>query len=136
MDWGKIWNDIVNFFKTNIWNIVIFFAVLFIGIIVIKLLLNVLRKILNKTRIEKIAIGFFMVVLKLCLYLCLVLILMSIIGINVNGVLTALSALVLAIGLALQNIIANAANGLIIISNKMFKKGDYVNVNGVEGSVV
>lgn len=48
MDWNAIWNDIVTFFKTNAWNIVIFFAVLLLGIIVIKLLLNIIRRLLNK----------------------------------------------------------------------------------------
>lgn len=136
MDWDKLWNDIVNFFKNNVWNIVMFFAILLIGIIVIKLTLNILKRVLNKTRLEKIAVGFFLVVFKFLLYLCLVLILLSVVGVNINGLLTALSAIVLAIGLALQNIIANAANGLIIISNKMFKKGDYIIVDGVEGNVV
>ncbi len=135
MDWNKIWNDIVTFFENNIWNIVLFFAVLLLGIIVIKLIINITRRLLNKTRIEKITIGFLMVVLKICLYLVLVLALLSIIGIQITGILTALSAMLLAIGLALENIIANAANGLVIVSNKMFKKGDYISVDGVEGSV-
>ncbi len=135
MDWNKIWNDIVTFFENNIWNIVLFFAVLLLGIIVIKLIINITRRLLNKTRIEKITIGFLMVVLKICLYLVLLLALLSIIGIQITGILTALSAMLLAIGLALENIIANAANGLVIVSNKMFKKGDYISVDGVEGSV-
>ena len=136
MDWGKLWKDIVDFFTNNVWNIVLFFAVLLIGIIVIKLLLNLLKRLINRTKVEKIAAGFFLMLLKFVLYLSLILVLLSIIGVNINGVLTALSALVLAIGLALQNIISNVANGLIIISNKMFKKGDYIIVDGVEGSVV
>ena len=136
MDWNAIWNDIVTFFKTNAWNIVIFFAVLVIGIIVVKILLNIIRRLLNKTRMEKITIGFICAIIKICLYLCLVLILLSIIGVDITGILTALSALVLAIGLALENIIANAANGIVIVSNKMFKKGDYIEVDGKEGSVV
>ena len=40
MDWNQIWNDIVAFFEKNVWNIVLFVAVLFIGIIVIKILLR------------------------------------------------------------------------------------------------
>lgn len=136
MDWNAIWDDIVNFFKTNAWNIVIFFAVLIIGIIVVKLLMNLTRRLLNKTRMEKITIGFICTILKICLYLLLVLILLSIIGIDITGLLTALSALVLAIGMALENIIANAANGIVIVSNKMFKKGDYIEVDGKEGNVV
>lgn len=136
MDWNAIWNDIVNFFKTNAWNIVIFFAVLLLGIIVIKLFLNILRRVLKKTKFEPIAIGFICGLLKLVLYLCLILILLSIIGIEITGILTAVSALLLAVGLALENNIANAANGIIVVSSKMFKKGDYIEVEGKEGNVV
>ncbi len=135
MKWGEIWNDIVNFFKANVWNIVLFFAVLFIGIVVIKLFINVLRRILNKTKIEKIAVGFIITVIKVLLYLCLILALLSIIGVEITGILTALSALLLTVGLALQNNIANLANGIIIVSSKMFKKGDYIQVDGKEGSI-
>lgn len=135
MDWKKLWDDILNFFANNVWNIVLFFAVLLMGIIVIKLIVNILKRVLRKSHIEQMAAGFFLGVLKFVLYLCLILILFSIIGVNINGVLTALSAVALAIGLALQTIISNVANGLVIISNKMFKKGDYVSVGDVEGSV-
>ena len=34
--------------------------------------------------------------------------------------------LILAVGMALQNNIANLANGIIIVSTKMFKKGETV----------
>ncbi len=135
MDWKGIWNEIVNYFKTNKWNILLFFAVLFIGIVVIKLFINVLRRILNKTRMEKIAVGFVVTVIKVLLYLCLVLALLSIIGVEITGILTAFSALLLTVGLALQNNIANLANGIIIVSSKMFKKGDYIQVDGKEGSI-
>ncbi len=136
MDWNQLWNDIVTFFETNIWNIVLFFAVLFIGIILVKILINISRRLLNKTKIEKIAVGFIIAILKVVLYLCLILILLSIIGVQITGILTALSALILAIGLALENNIANAANGLIVVSSKMFKKDDYIEVDGKEGTVV
>jgi small conductance mechanosensitive channel len=84
---------------------------------------------------EKIAVGFVCGLVKILLYLILVLILLSIIGVEITGILTALSALLLAVGLALQNIISNAANGIIIVSSKMFKKGDYIVVDGKEGSI-
>lgn len=136
MDWSKIWNDIVTFFNKNIWNIITFFIVLFVGIIVIKILLSIIRKILNRTKLEKIMLGFVMAVLKLFLYLCLILALLSLIGVQLTGVLTALSAVLLAVGLALQGIIANAANGLVVVSSKMFKKGDFISVDGQSGSVI
>ena len=61
--------------------------------------------------------------------------LLSIIGIQISGIITALSAMVLAVGMALQNNIANLANGIIIVSTKMFKKGDFITVGSVSGSI-
>ncbi len=135
MDWAKMWNDICNYFKTNVWNILLFFAILIIGIIVIKVLLAVVRKILKHTRMEKIAQQFICTILKFILWLILLLLLLSQLGIEVTGILTAFSAVILAVGMALQTAIANVANGIIIISSHMFKKGDYIITNGVEGSI-
>ena len=135
MDWQKIWNTIVDFFQNNTWNILIFVAVLFFGIMAVKLLLNILRRMLKRTRIEPIAISFIMAIVKFLLYLVLVFILLDILGIGITWLVTAFSAAFLAIGLALQGNIANMANGIIIVSSGMFKKGDYIEVDGVEGSI-
>lgn len=135
MDWAKIWNDICTYFKSNAWNILWFVAILVIGIIVIKILLSLTRKILKHTRMEKIAQQFICTILKFILWLLLILLLLSQLGIEVTGILTAFSAIILAVGMALQNAIANVANGIIIISSHMFKKGDYIITNGVEGNI-
>jgi len=136
MDWGAIWNQIKSFFINNVWNIVLFVAVLFFGIIFIKLILNILKKAFSKTKMEKITQSFIAGICKVCLYLILVLSLLSIIGIQITGIITALSALLLAVGMALQNNIANVANGIVIVSSHLFKKGDYISCSGFEGSVL
>lgn len=135
MDWNQIWETIKNFFISNGWNIIKFFAILVIGFVLIKIVLNIMRKILNKTKMERIGQQFLMTAIKLCLYLLYVLVLLSTVGVEITGIITALSALVLAVGMALQNNIANLANGIIIVSTKMFKKGDYIIVDGHEGSI-
>ncbi len=135
MDWQGIWDTIVNFFKSNGWTILGFFLALILGIIVIKVLLNICRRVFARTKVEKIAQQFLMGILKFVLYLILILILLGIVGIEVSGIITALSAVILAIGLALEDSIANLANGIIIVSTHMFKKGDFISVDGVEGSI-
>ena len=135
MDWQNIWNSIVNFFNNNFWNIVKFVAIFVIGIILVKIVLNICKKIMAKTKMEKVTQGFLYHILKFCLYLIFILVLLSTIGISMTGVITALSAAVLAIGMALQNIITNIANGIVIVSMHMFKKGDFVNICGDEGSI-
>ncbi|MBQ4542402.1 MAG: mechanosensitive ion channel family protein [Clostridia bacterium] len=136
MDWKGIWQTIVDFFKTNVWGIVLFFIVLFAGITIIKVTINLTNRLLNRAKMEKIAQQFIMGAVKVALYLILVLILLSMMGIEITGIITALSALILAVGMALQNNIANLANGVIIVATKMFKKGDWISVNGVSGGVV
>ena len=132
----EFWNKIVDFFENQtLRKIVLFVAILFIGIIVIKVLMATIRKILGGTKMEKIAQQFLCTILKFVMWLALILILLSTMGFNVTGLLTALSAVILAVGMALQNAIANVANGIIIISSHMFKKGDYIIVNGVEGNI-
>lgn len=135
MDWNEIWNTIVNFFRGNGWTILGFFLTLILGIIIVKVIINITRRVLGKTKMEKIAQQFIITILKFILYLVLVLILLSIIGIQVSGILTTISALLLAVGLALENNIANLANGVIVIATHMFKKGDYITVDGVEGNI-
>lgn len=135
MDWSKIWDKVTNFFTDNFWSIVIFFAVLFIGIIVVKILINISKRILGKTKMEKIAQNFLIAIIRLGLYLVLVLILLSMIGVQITGILTALSALLLAVGMALQSNISNLANGIVIVSTHMFKKGDFISVDGIDGSI-
>ncbi len=135
MNWQATWDTIVNFFRGNVWHIVTFFAVLIFGIIAIKLLLNILKRIFRRTHIEPIAVGFIMAIIKFLLYFVFVLVLLEILGIGITWIVTALSAVLLAVGLALQNNIANLANGIIIVSSGMFKKGDYIAVGGVEGSI-
>lgn len=135
MDWKGIWDSIVNFFTKNAWNILWFFVILVVGFIVIKVVMNVTRKLLKRTKLERIAQQFLCTILKFVLWLVLILLLLSQIGIEISGILTAFSAVLLAVGMALQNCVANVANGIIIISNKMFKKDDYIITGSVEGKI-
>lgn len=135
MNWQSMWQTMVNFFRGNVWNIVTFIAVLVLGVVAIKLLLNIMKRLFRRTHLEPIAVGFIMAIIKFLLYLVLVIVLLEILGIGITWIVTAFSAVFLAVGLALQNNIANLANGIIIVSSGMFKKGDYIAVDGVEGSI-
>lgn len=136
MTWSEFWTKVKDFFSSKLnLTILLFIAVFVLGIIAVKLIMRLLRKILNKTKMEKIAQNFLLAIIKFILYLIWVLALLSIIGINITGIITAFSAVLLAIGMALESNIANLANGIIIVSTHMFKKGDYIVVDGKEGNI-
>ncbi len=140
----KIWNTVKDFFvgiATN--QTVIDFALrimwallaFVIGYILIKILYNFINKTLSKTKMDKITISFLLSILKFVAYLVLILIVADILGFAVTGVVALLGTAGLTIGLALQDSLSNLANGIVIITTKPFKEGDFVEIGGVSGTV-
>ena len=136
MNWGEAWQQAVNFFTDNVWDVVYFFAVYLIGLIVIKIILAIFSHIFIRHDMERMTHRFVLSIIRVLLYLVLVLILLSVIGIQITGIVTAVSAIFLAVGLAIQGNIANFANGIVIIANRLFERGDWISVNGIEGRIV
>ena len=76
-----------------------------------------------------------MTVCRFVLYLVLVFVLAGVLGIDLSPLASAISAGLVAIGLALQNSLSNIANGVIIIYTRPFKEGDYVKIGSVTGTI-
>ena len=135
MNWQEFWNKVVAFFQNNIWNIIGFFATLIVGIILIRVILFVLKRIMRHRKIDEMAIRFIAAAIRLTLAVILVLLLLAMMGIPVTGLTTAFSAAVLAIGMALKEFLANVAAGIILVGSTKYKTGDFVQVNGNEGNI-
>ncbi|MCR5348115.1 MAG: mechanosensitive ion channel [Bacilli bacterium] len=136
MNWEEIWGQITAYFQNNVWNIVLFFAVLVFGLLFIKVILLVTRSLLRKHGMDPIAIRFLSATLRFFLLLVEVLVLLSIIGVPITGLTTTVSAIVLAVGVALKEFLSNVASGIILVGSRKYKTGDYIQVAGVEGSIV
>jgi hypothetical protein len=57
-------------------------------------------------------------------------------GVNSTGILTALGAFSVALGLSLQDVFRNFFSGVLLLMEKPFKVGDHVQVQLVEGEVL
>lgn len=136
MTFEEIWEKIKEFFTNNYLNIIKFFAILIIGIFVILLIMRILKRIFKRHGLEQVSTKFILTIIRFVLLLVLILILLNSIGVSVTGFTTALSAAFLAIGMALKENISNLANGIILVSSRKYKQGDYIVVSGVEGSIV
>lgn len=132
----EFWNKIVNFFTSNAWNILLFFATLIIGTIVIWLIMTIIKAVFKKRQMDMVASRFICSIIRFVLWLVLVIGILSGMGVPITGLTTAVSAIVLAVGVALKDNISNLANGIIIVSSKKYKTGDYVVVEDVEGSII
>lgn len=61
---------------------------------------------------------------------------LNVLGIQTTSVITILGAAGLAVALALQGSLANLAAGILIIVEKYFKIGDYIEAGGASGTVM
>lgn len=110
-------------------------CIIIVGICISWLICFVLKKILLKTHIDGAVVSFISSIIKIVILVIIVLACAAILELSTSGLIVSLSTLVLAIGLALKDSFSNIANGILIIANKPFRRGDYVSINGVEGKV-
>ena len=116
-------------------RIVPFILVLAVGIVAIKILLNIVNKAMEKSNLEKAAHTLIRSLIRVVLYLLLGLIAASTLGIDVSGVIALASVLTLAVSLSIQNALSNVIGGFTLLYTKPFKSGDFVEIASQSGTV-
>ncbi len=109
--------------------------ILVIGILTIRLVMLLVKRTLEKTKLEKAAHSLITSLVRVAMYVLLGLSLASTLGIDVTGIVALASVLTLALSLALQNILANVIGGFTLLSTHPFASGDYVEIAGQSGTV-
>ena len=110
--------------------------VLMAGIVVIRIVMTVLRKCLEKSKLEKAAHTLIKSVARVVMYLLLGLIVAQSLGIDVTSIIALASVLTLSVSLALQNALANVFGGFTLLYTAPFHSGDYVDIGTDSGTVV
>lgn len=129
----SIYEKITDFTLQNLFPAIVVFV---IGFLVIMILMKLLNKVLNRSKLEKPAATLILSVIRVGLFLLLFLISASSLGIDVSGIIALASVLTLAISLALQDALANVIGGFTLLSTKPFRVGDYVEIRGEGGTVL
>ncbi len=112
-----------------------FALILLTGLIIIRILMTIIGKALEKSKLEKAAHSLICSVVKVVLYALLALIAASSLGIDVTGVVAFASVVSLALSLALQNSLTNIIGGFTLLYTKPFHSGDFVEIAGQSGTV-
>lgn len=132
---GKFFNNIWEAFLHAIPSILLAIAILVVGIILTKICVKLMSKGLSKTKLDLTVVKFTTQVTKILLYVLLLTVVLSMVGIPATSIITVIGTAGVAIGLALQNSLSNVAGGFLLMITKPFKIGDYIISNGVEGTV-
>jgi len=104
-------------------------------LLVLRLVMVLVKKLLDRTKLEKAAHGLIKSALRVVLYVLLGLMVADRLGIDVTGIIALASVLTLAVSLSVQNILTNVFGGFTLLYTHPFKSGDYVEVAGKGGTV-
>lgn len=116
-------------------NLLIALLIFCIGKLLIRILLKVCKRFLDRTKIEITVSKFLLSLIRAIAYVILVLVMLETVGIKTTSFLAVLTTASLALGLALQGSLSNFAGGILILILKPFKVGDYICTGGLEGTV-
>ncbi len=116
-------------------TILIALAMLVGSIVAVHLIMLVVDRLLKKTKLDSSVHRFIKALLRVILYFASILIIASYLGIDVTSLVALLSVVSLAVTLSVQNALSNVAGGVMVMGTKPFKQGDYVSVDGLEGTV-
>ena len=117
-------------------NILTAVLTLVVGLLVIRAAMSLVKKTLEKSKLEKAAHTLILSLSRVALYLLLGLGVASALGIDVTGVVALASVLTLAVSLSLQNALTNVIGGFTLLSTHPFHSGDYVEIAGQAGTVM
>lgn len=109
--------------------------ILVAGAFIIKGITKVFDKLIARSKLNKSFHAFIKAALKILLWVLLILIAASSLGIDVTSLIAVLSVASLAVSLAVQDSLANVAGGIMVLTSHPFEVGHYVSLGGVEGTV-
>lgn len=128
-------NELGNWSVSLVGKIIIAVLIWVIGKKIIKLLDKLVKKMLDRSSLDKGVVNFAVSVLKFVMYAVLVMIVVDKLGFQTTSLLTLFGSAALAIGMSLQGSLSNFAGGILILIFKPFKVGDYIIVGDKKGTV-
>ena len=106
-----------------------------VGVVVVHIIMKLVRKMLEKSKLEKAAHTLILTACRITLYVLLALMVASGLGVDVTSLVAMASVLTLAVSLAVQNLLANVFGGFTLLYTRPFASEDFVEIAGQSGTV-
>lgn len=128
MDW-------ITFFIDKAVPVVMAILTLIIGLSLINVFNRLLTRQVEKSKMDESLKPFLLSVFSVVMKILLIIVVISILGIPTASFVAVLGAGSLAIGLAFQGALSNLAGGVLLLTMRPFKVGDYIEGSGYSGTV-
>ncbi|MCM1153219.1 MAG: mechanosensitive ion channel [Muribaculum sp.] len=110
-------------------------VILYIGKFIIKRLYKTVSGIMIRRKVDASLTTFTLSLIKIVTYFILIIIVISILGIETSSFIALFASAGVAIGMALSGTLQNFAGGVLILLLKPYKVGDFIEVQGYAGTV-
>lgn len=130
-----ILDSLQNFVLNNLPDLIMAVIIFVLGRYLAKIIRKVVEKMLERANYDHTAMTFIGQIIYYGIMFLVIITTMHKIGIPTDSFVTAIGAFGIAIGLALQNNLSNFASGMLILVFKPFKAGDWISVDGMDGTV-
>ena len=116
-------------------NLLVAIIVYIIGSWMIKWLRKLFVKMLETSKVDSTLYSFLTSIVSVVLWFTLIIVIISILGIETSSFIALFASAGVAIGMALSSTLQNFAGGVMILLFKPFKVGDYIEAQGYAGTV-
>ncbi len=129
-------NEKLPYINATINQILLAILAFAIGYIIVSILIKLFERSLKKTNLSQMLIEFIVKFTKAIAVIFVALAVLPIVGIDIDSIVLGLSAVIgMILGFGLQDTMTNIFSGLWIAMLKPFEIGDYVEVNGISGTL-
>lgn len=131
----EMWHRLLTWSLELVWKIFIAFLIFFIGRWLIKRVRKMIGKVTSKQKVDATLTGFMNNAIDVFLYIMLFIIIINVVGTKTFSIAALIGSAGLAVGLAVKDNLANFAGGVMLLFNKPFKVGDYIEAQSNAGTV-
>jgi small conductance mechanosensitive channel len=117
-------------------NIVAAIAIIIVGMIVARIVSNTVNRLMVARHIDATVADFLSALVRYGIIAFTLIAALGRVGVQTASVIAVLGAAGLAIGLALQGSLSNLAAGVLLVTFRPFRSGEYVDLGGVAGTVL
>lgn len=117
-------------------NIVAALAIIIVGMIVARVVSNTINRVMVARSIDATVADFLCALVRYGIIAFTLIAALGRVGVQTASVIAVLGAAGLAIGLALQGSLSNLAAGVLLVTFRPFRAGEYVDLGGIAGSVL
>ncbi|WP_442799205.1 small-conductance mechanosensitive channel MscS [Pantoea vagans] len=117
-------------------NIVAAIAIIIVGMIIARIISNAVNRLLLARHIDATVADFLSALVRYGVIAFTIIAALGRIGVQTASVIAVLGAAGLAVGLALQGSLSNLAAGVLLVTFRPFRTGEFVDLGGVMGTVL